>query len=188
MRSLARLVVFALAFTTPLAVTLTTPLAAQRITPAQLHGALIGRWTGTLEYKDYSPPYGRVTLPTIFEIAPRKDGGVMLHAIYDDGPGKTVTSDDRFILSADGATLDWTGTKEKTPEIFRVLVLSRDVSTQEIRLVGEWEGADDNKPATIRETITLAASALTVLKEVRFTGGTYSFRHEYRMTRASVAP
>jgi len=47
---------------------------------------------------------------------------------------------------------------------------------------------DDNKPATMRETISPKASTLTVLKQVRFAGGAFTFRHEYQMKRAVVTP
>ena len=105
---------------------LALPLAAQSITPATVHSAIAGHWVGTLMYKDYRDPTKRVTLPTIMDAAPALEGGDALRFIYDDGPGKTVTDNDRFILSANGDTLDWTGVKQQSPDIFRVVSLLRN--------------------------------------------------------------
>lgn len=162
---------------------LSLPLGAQSVTPASIHSAITGHWIGTLEYKDYSNPNRRVTLPTILDAAPRDEGGAALHFIYDDGPGKTVTGGDRFILSADARALDWTGVKEQSPEIFRVVSLLRNEDGGTIQLVAEREGQDDNKPATLRETITIGKTELTILKEVRPNGTDFSFRHVYHFTR-----
>ena len=157
-------------------------LSGQFVNAAQLSQAFTGNWVGTLEYKDYRNPDLRVTLPTILDVSPL-GAGVKISFTYDDGPGKTVTGEDHFTLSADGKTLDWTGVKEKTPEIFTVLSLRRDAATRTITLVGAFEGDDNNKPATIHETLTIGPSELTILKEVRPTGGEFSFRHLYRMKK-----
>lgn len=157
-------------------------LSGQPVTAAQLSQAFTGRWVGTLEYQDYRKPDKRVTLPTLLEVS-ALGSGVKILFTYDDGPGKTVTGEDHFTLSADGKTLDWTGVKEKTPEIFTVLSLTRDAATRIITLVAEFEGDDNNKPATIHETLTIGPSELTMLKEVRPTGGVFSFRHVYRLKK-----
>ena len=162
---------------------LSLPLAAQSVTPASVHSGIAGHWVGTLEYKDYSDPTRHVTLPTILNAAPGAEGGAALLFTYDDGPGKTVTGGDRFILSADAGTLDWTGVKQASPELFRVVSLERNDEAGTIRLVAEREGQDDHKPATLRETITLGRTELTILKEVRPTGSDFSFRHVYRLMR-----
>ena len=162
---------------------LALPLAAQSITPGMVHSAIVGHWVGTLEYKDYRDPTRRVTLPTILDAVPAMEGGAALRFAYDDGPGKTVTGGDRFILSADGGTLDWTGVKQQSSEIFHVVRLLRSIAAGTIQLVAEREGQDDDKPATLRETITIAGTELTILKEVRPTGTDFSFRHVYHFTR-----
>ena len=162
---------------------LALPLAAQSVTPADVHSAIAGHWVGTLEYKDYRDPSKRVTLPTILDASAGTEGGAALHFSYDDGPGKTVTGDDRFVLSGDASTLDWTGVKESSPEIFRVVSLRGGDGAGTIRLIVELEGQDDHKPATLRETITLGKTELTILKEVRPTGTDFMFRHVYHFMR-----
>lgn len=52
-----------------------------------------------------------------------------------------------------------------------------------MQLVAEREGHDDDKPATLRETITIERTELTILKEVRSTGSDFSFRHVYHLMR-----
>ena len=158
-------------------------LAAQAPSAAQIHDGLVGHWVGKLEYKDYSNPDKRVTLPTIVDAAVSPKGGVALHFIYDDGPGKTVTGDDAFTIAADGSTLDWTGVKEKEPAIFRVTSLAVDSTARSLRMVVEREGEDDRKPATLRETITLSETEWTILKEVRPGGAVFAFRHQYSLRR-----
>ena len=162
---------------------LALPLAAQSITPASVHSAIIGHWVGTLMYKDYRDSTKRVTLPTIMDAAPALEGGAALQFSYDDGPGKTVTSGDRFMLSADGGTLDWTGVKQQSPEIFRVVSLLHTDDAGTMQLVAEREGQDDDKPATLRETMTITRTEITILKEVRPTGSDFSFRHVYHLLR-----
>jgi hypothetical protein len=157
------------------------PLAAQSVSAAQIHNALLGHWVGTLEYKDYRDPSKRVTLPTIIDAVPRTAGGASLHFIYDDGPGKTVTGDDRFVIATDVRSLDWTGVKDTLPEVFRILSVSQD--GEAIRMVAECEGSDNNAPATLRETVTITAKELVVLKEIRPVGAAFAFRHIYRMAR-----
>lgn len=149
----------------------------------ELNVLLRGEWRGVLEYKDYQKPDKRVTLPTTLSVANGFAEGVSMHWVYDDGPGKTVIEDDRFVMAADRATLDWTGLKDKEATIWTVRSYTR-TSEGGLKVVMEREGMDDNKPATIRDTIVLSRMSFGVLKEVRFGAGeAFTFRHEYRMTR-----
>lgn len=55
-----------------------------------LTAALLGRWVGVLEYRDYSEPptsTKRVQLPAWLTIRPVPEG-VFLESTYDDGPSK----------------------------------------------------------------------------------------------------
>ena len=67
-----------------------------QVTPPQaqvdLTRALLGDWTGVLEYRDYSEPATstkRVELPTWLTISKATEG-LSLDYVYDDGPSKTV--------------------------------------------------------------------------------------------------
>ncbi len=66
-----------------------------------LSAALLGKWTGVLEYRDYSEPVAsikRVQLPTWLTIGPAPEG-LFFHYIYDDGPTKTVTEHNTVVLN-----------------------------------------------------------------------------------------
>ena len=151
--------------------------------PNEITLLLRGEWGGTLEYKDYQKPDKRVKLPTQLTVTNGFAEGVSMHWVYDDGPGKTVIEDDRFVIAGDLKTVDWTGLKDKEPTIFTVLSTSR-LADGKLMLVMERDGMDDNKPARIRDTLTVGPTTVTLLKEVRFGAGEpFTFRHEYRMTR-----
>src|SRR5579875_3976336 len=56
--------------------------------------ALLGRWVGVLEYRDYSEPatsLKRVQLPTWLTVSTAAEG-LATDYTYDDGPTKVVTS------------------------------------------------------------------------------------------------
>jgi hypothetical protein len=151
--------------------------------PKTLHGALSGSWTGTLRYRDYRDSTRFVSLPTVVEGTTAPDSSsVRLDFVYDDGPGKTVRSSDIFSLNADVSALQWgPANGERAPSMFAVQQLSgRDSLT----LVVEMYGEDDDKKARIRETLTVDASGLRILKEVQFKADApWVFRHEYMLRR-----
>jgi hypothetical protein len=158
-------------------------LRAQTVPSEHVHGAMTGHWVGTLEYQDYSKPNSRVTLPTILDISERPKGGVSIRFTYDDGPGKTVTGEDYFVLSDDQTNVDWTGLKETEPEIFKVMSFNANDAIRVLTLVMEREGEDNRAPATIRETMTLTEGELTLLKEYRPKGSDFLFRHVFKLKR-----
>jgi hypothetical protein len=158
-------------------------LTAQTVPSEHVHTAMVGHWVGTLEYQDYSKPNSRVTLPTTLDISERPKGGVSIRFTYDDGPGKTVTGEDYFVLSDDQTNVDWTGLKETEPEILTVMSFNANDAIRVLTLVMEREGEDNRAPATIRETMTLAEGELTLLKEYRPTGSDFLFRHVFKLKR-----
>jgi hypothetical protein len=156
---------------------------AQTVPSEHVHAAMTGHWVGTLEYEDYSKPNTRVTLPTILDISERAKGGVSIRFTYDDGPGKTVTGEDYFVLSDDQTNVDWTGLKETEPEIFKVMSFDANDAIRVLTLVMQREGDDNNAPATIRESMTLTEGELTLLKEYRPKGSDFLFRHVFKLKR-----
>ncbi len=161
--------------------------AASAPSPAtRLHAALAGNWKGALRYRDYQDSTRFVTLPTLLTGTLAADSGqVQLDFTYDDGPGKTVLDRDIFDLDPALKTVRWGGPKDPdTRTRFDVTEFAGDIATRPIRLVLESDGRDNNKPAHIRETVTLSISDLHILKEVRFApAADYLFRHEYRFTK-----
>jgi len=146
------------------------------------YAAFVGRWTGTLEYKDYQDSTRRVTLPTRLDASVDSAlGGLRLEFTYDDGPGKTVYDHDLFTIDAGDSTVRWGSATERTRQRFRVT--ARVDSPDSLRLVLEGEGADNDAPATLRETMTVRGDLLVIRKDTRPTGGVFAFRHEYRLRR-----
>ncbi len=157
----------------------------------RLHAALAGKWQGTLRYRDYQDSTKFVTLPTLLTGALAADSAsVVLDFTYDDGPGKTVLDRDLFDLDATAKIVRWGSPKDETKRS-RFAVTDRSgegTAGAPLRLVLEMDSQDDNKPAHIRETLTVSSADLRILKEVRFSpSAAYLFRHEYRFMRPTAA-
>jgi hypothetical protein len=188
-RSLALAVAFVVAdpFTAPAAHRPALGAESQGNAREQLYGALVGRWEGTLEYKDYKDASRRVTLPTVLEVVRSADSGsVTLQMTYDDGPGKTVKETDRFVIDAAGKTVTWSGGSGGAAQHFVVRSFEAPRPGQALRLVLEGDGSDDDKSATIRETFVIGLNKLQIVKETRPAEGSsqFGFRHRYDLTRA----
>ncbi len=159
-------------------------LALTRGPRTELYRALVGEWTGTLEYKDYRNPDRRVTLPTTLSVTWAADSSdVQMYFVYDDGPGKTVTSRDRFVADPPLTAVEWGGVTDSLPQRFTVVSRTADAATRGQTLVLEGMGEDDDAPALFRETLTLTPTSFTLLKETKPVGGAFGFRHVYRFTR-----
>jgi hypothetical protein len=168
-RFLARLIVLALSV---------LPLAAASPT-----APWIGDWSGVLEYRDYKPPHGRVSLPTKLSVTstPAEPTTFLLRFVYDDGPGKIVKSASRLSLDLPARRLVWSSEgKPSTPADIYELIES---SPSGDRLVFLGQSTDDDKPSRIRYTFTTAANSWRILKETTSDGPEFAFRHEYRLTK-----
>ena len=151
-------------------------------TRAAMYAALAGNWVGTLEYKDYSRPDKRVTLPTKLAISYTADSSALLmYFTYDDGPGKIVQDSDRFEANAAATRVTW-GTPGST-SMQQFEVSDAPSAKGVVSFVLQGEGSDNNKPATIRETFVISRDTLRILKETREVGGAFAFRHGYVMHR-----
>jgi hypothetical protein len=179
----ARIPVFALAFAVAISGLSATAHAQHPVRATAAHAAMSGAWTGTLRYRDYQDSTRFVTLPTLLDGALATDSSrVTLAFTYDDGPGKTVRSSDRFALDATMRRLEWGPSDGKRPAT--LFTVTSQTQTETIQLALESDGMDDNRPARIRESIELRADGMRILKEVRFTGATvWLFRHEYTFAR-----
>lgn len=176
--------------TRSLAIIATAALTAAALpasSPAtRLHAALAGNWQGALRYRDYQDSTRFVTLPTLLTGTLAADSAsVQLDFTYDDGPGKTVLDRDLFDLDATAKVVRWGNPKVEAKRTrFVVTDIRGDAAATPLRLVLESDGSDNNRPAHIRETVTLSRGDLLILKEVRFAStAAYLFRHEYRFSR-----
>jgi hypothetical protein len=156
----------------------------------QLTSALLGQWTGVLEYRDYSEPATstkRVQLPTWLTIRQAPEG-VVLDYIYDDGPNKTVFSHNaldvdlaKFLYRVVGTD---SGIEQYSISGADTLKDGHGILT----LLGK--GKDAGKPAEVRMTWTVRRNLLSWLEEVRPEGSSepFVFRHRYTFTRAQAPP
>jgi len=155
---------------------------------SELGQALVGRWSGVLEYRDYSEPATstkRVQLPTWLTIAPR-GAGLALHFIYDDGPTKTVTEDDTWVFDAVAKTFSEAGSGEPV-QLYQVDGLtSLKVGRGDLVLTGRT--VDNDKPAESRISLTVRRNLIAWTEEVRPVGSgeAFAFRHRYVFTRAEA--
>ena len=150
--------------------------------------ALTGAWAGALEYQDYSPPRRRVALPTTLMVARDKDRtALILHFVYDDGPGKLVTEVERFALDGEGRHIEWGAVSDTIRQVYTVRESRPGDGGRGRRMMLEIQGSDDDAPATIRETVSVTERELRILKEVRpaasGAGARFGFRHEYVLRR-----
>lgn len=137
---------------------------------------------GVLEYRDYQPPYGRVTLPTTLAVTPAPEAAALiLRFVYDDGPKKTVKSTSRLTLDLPGRQLTWSDEdKPVRPEDTFTLAAASPDGT---RLIFLGTQLDNGKSSSIRYTFTTAADAWHILKETTSDGPDFAFRHEYRFKK-----
>jgi hypothetical protein len=148
---------------------------------------LVGGWKGSLKYKDYQEPNREVRLPTVLKATSTSTtNGVVLDYVYDEASGKTVHSTSIFALDDAGRELRW-GSRQDAPEkrpLYAVQSLDCRESDVTCRLIVETEGEDDDKPATIRETVIVGGVLLLIIREVRFAGEQdFIQRHAYSLVR-----
>ena len=143
--------------------------------------ALAGEWAGTLEYRDYRSDR-RVTLPTLLTVTPGAEATLDLAYVYDDGPGKTVRSNERVTMDAERGTYriqNGDGTYDATfaAEGLREFGPAANV----IVLMGK--GTENDQEVELRITITVTPETFTTLRESRRSGGDWLFRNRYQLAR-----
>ena len=75
--------------------------------PNALLEPAIGRWAGTLTYRDYQQPDKMVTLNTTMTATLAGPNQLTLYYVFDDGPGKTVYSYESMQFDLDAKKLVW---------------------------------------------------------------------------------
>ena len=142
--------------------------ANNQLTPSDLAVIAGTGWTGTLTYRDYSPPYGEVTITAELAAATTPDG-LMLSYIYPKEP--QANSEGAFALTENGTVLDGA----------RITGLAR---TDGLLTVTTEESCEyDDKPATCLHEYTFGPKVFTAAKRVRFSGSPETFqRNVYRFT------
>jgi hypothetical protein len=158
------------------------PAQVPNAASAELTAALMGSWTGVLEYRDYKSD-GRVKLPTWLTIS--ADAGRLDYKyIYDDGPTKIVKEES--FVAIDAAKGTWTITtsdSKDTPSVETITGLNA-LKAGRGTLVLTGTGTDNDRKADVRTTVRIGRNILEILRETRVPGEEFKFRHVYTFTRA----
>ena len=166
----------------------TPPAQTPSQTQADLRAALVGNWSGVLEYRDYSEPAGstkRTVLPTWLAIT--ADGPALRwHYIYDDGPTKTVEETDT--VTFDVAHSGYTEGSKGMPPLLSTVSGYDTLRAGHGTLILTGSGTDNDKPAETRTTLTIRRNLIDILEEVRpaKSTGPFVFRHSLRFVRAAA--
>lgn len=126
-------------------------------------------WTGTLTYRDYSPPHGDVTLQVEAKVT-AVAGGLSIALHYPREPSADGISE--LLLTEGGRVFDGEAviSAERTGEILQVIT--------------ETACEDDDRAATCRHVYSFAPKQLGWRKLVKFVGdGEAVRRNEYRFSR-----
>jgi hypothetical protein len=143
---------------------------------------MAGAWRGTLEYRDFSSDK-RVTLPTVLDATLVDDGQALRFAFtYDDGPGKTVRGG--YTVSLDLAEAILTKDGAEGVDRYRITAPTDLGARRPIRWTLWGRGDESGAPVDVKETLTVSASTLTLLRETRPRGGAFAFRNSYVFSRA----
>lgn len=132
---------------------------------------LEGSWTGSLTYRDYSPPHEDVSIPATLEVDPL-DEGMRLELKY---PGEPSAYDRSMLIASDeGRTLN------------SETVMSRTKVDDELTIVTASECEDDGRPAQCEVTYTLSPKVFEMKKMVALDSGEAPFRRNaYAFVRAA---
>lgn len=139
------------------------------ITEADTSLILGSGWTGELVYRDYSPPYGHVTLRTEMDVR-RVDDGLELDLRYLDEPSANGPS--ILEISDDGRAIDGHPVITREPALGQIIVVTRGDCT------------DDDRPAICTHTYSFSERNFASRKTVDFGDGSEAmFRNEYVFNR-----
>ncbi|MBO0356537.1 DoxX family protein [Hymenobacter sp. BT186] len=153
-----------------------TPTASNKVTMPELQ-AVVQQWDGTLTYLDYKTQK-QVSLVTTLNGMQSKPRELVLDFIYREPEGGQVKGYDKVQLAADGLSVTWDGIPMR-------IVRKTRLPNQELKLVLEGRGRDDNKDCLIRKTVMLGVRQFTIVKEVKYdnnegfiTRNTYAFQQK----------
>ena len=142
---------------------------------ALLAKAVSGRWTGTLEYRDYTTDK-RAILPTTLEAT-----GLEFAWIYDDGPGKIIRSLQSWAIDGVGSTLTSTATDGVQQFVIAEWHVSPDAKS--ITLVLDGSETENEVLVNTRTILTQSGAMLRITKMTKKPGEAFLMRHAYELHR-----
>jgi hypothetical protein len=139
---------------------------------AAARASLIGSWTGSLEYLDYSANkwFG---IPVKTQIADQGDGATIIRkSDFDDGPkvgNVRITSVELFDAATGTVSVGYFRKgKTASVDVYAVKIEGPAPDATHWTMVEELKGQDDNRPAMLRLTTVRNGDALETLKQVDF--------------------
>ena len=147
--------------------------------PAPALGALFeGRWTGTLDYRDFTSDR-RVVLPTT-AVATRRGAAGDLALVFDDGPGKTVRSAQSWQLLADGRLQIHDGDND---EQMSVVEFRAGTQPGEATLVARGHGLENGAAVDVRLVVARRGDRLSISRSTALPGELLLLRDVYLFQR-----
>lgn len=132
---------------------------------------LLGKWTGTLTYIDYSSnkPY---TMPANLIVEQGKnENQILLFNNYPNEP--KANSKDKIKISKNGELLDNKKVKSK-----------EKLADNQIQIITEYSGKDNKKKALIRNIYIIGEKQFVIRKEVKFNNSEeWIVRNKYSYNR-----
>jgi hypothetical protein len=142
-----------------------------------------GECVGSLTYRDYQQPDRMVTLPTRLFAALGAPDTLVLHYVFDDGPGNTVFSYESVRFDFARNALTWTtGDADRTGTDYRIVSVDRQPTLT--RLVFEGMAKDEGR---VRVTIEVEAERLLLRKEEIDASGNALLRNTFAFRRAPLS-
>jgi hypothetical protein len=144
---------------------------------------LSGRWEGTLDYRDYGNDR-RVTLPTMLEAtAQGRDGGgdVTLAFAFDDGPGKTVRSSERWIVDIASKTLVIEADGRR--DVQAIIEQRSGPKPGDLTLVATGRGEENGAEIRVQTIVTRRDATLSIAALTAAPGSLFLLRHAYRFSQ-----
>ena len=145
--------------------------------PALKH--LPGTWRGVLTYRDWSKPDRLVTLPCRLYVSLLTPVDASLYFVFDDGPGKTVHSYDRWLFNFTRGEMVWAAAGDKEEQTtYRIDSEAATDEGSSLVLARAVEGK------TLRQQVDISARALKINKVEVGADGQAVFRNGYELARA----
>ncbi len=136
--------------------------------------ALAGAWTGTLDYRDYSKDT-RVTLPTLMQ-----SDGTELTWTFDDGPGKTVRSAEKWAFDPASQTLTITS-GNNPPDKWRVAEARISADGSSLTIVLDGTSEENGRKVIARKILTRDGNRIRITKQTRVAGEPFLMRQSYEL-------
>jgi hypothetical protein len=144
-----------------------------------------GEWTGTLRYRDYQHPDRFETLPTRTTIVLSAPDTLTLHAVYDDGPEKTVHSYEQMRFDLANKQLIWRyGLKADDNGRYDIVANAREGDCHRFTA----ERRENDSKALSRYTIALCATRIEFVKDEVDAQGVSLERSRTMLSRTSKTP